>query len=141
MFHKNMTGKKKVKEGFSLLELLVVISIILILITLGTSSFATAQKKARDAKRRGDLKEIQTSMEQYYSVCGYAYPLPQATTYYQSINCSSPAISIMPTVPMDPRSTPYYCETPATDCTADGFRICTNLEAETVSQYCVLNQQ
>jgi prepilin-type N-terminal cleavage/methylation domain-containing protein len=78
------------RSGFTLLELLVVISIIVILITLGLSSFATAQKKGRDAKRKSDIKEIQTALEQYYSACGYVYPtVPGGSNFYSSINCSS----------------------------------------------------
>lgn len=57
-------------KGFSLLELLVVISIIGILITLGLASFSTAQKKSRDARRKSDIKAIQNGFEQYYAMNG-----------------------------------------------------------------------
>lgn len=54
-----------VVSGFTLLELLVVISIIGILIALGTVSYSTIQKKSRDSKRKGDMKAIQNAFEQY----------------------------------------------------------------------------
>jgi len=44
--------------GFTLIELLVVISILAILITMGLTSFASAQRKGRDAKRKSDIREI-----------------------------------------------------------------------------------
>ncbi len=53
--------------GFTLLELLVVISIIGILIAMGTVAFSTAQKRGRDSKRRGDVKAMQAAFEQYYA--------------------------------------------------------------------------
>jgi len=40
------------KRAFTLLEILVVIGIIAILVGLGSVSFSTAQKKARDTKKR-----------------------------------------------------------------------------------------
>jgi len=130
------------KRGFTLLELLVVISILSILITLGLSSFSTSQKKGRDAKRKSDLKEIQQALEQYYSVCGYQYPLPSGT-FFTSINCVSPSLSIMPTIPSDPRATPYFCgPTPAAEnCTASSYTICALLESETPNIFCLSNQQ
>ncbi|QQG43927.1 MAG: prepilin-type N-terminal cleavage/methylation domain-containing protein [Candidatus Roizmanbacteria bacterium] len=61
------------KKGFTLLELLVVIGIIAVLIGVGAVSYSTAQKKARDAKRRSDLKTVQNCMEQYYTTNSYQY--------------------------------------------------------------------
>lgn len=129
--------------GFSLLELLVVLSIMAILITLSISSFTTAQRKSRDSKRKSDIRQIQGSLEQYYSVCGYNYPTP-ASSFFSSINCPTPPLSIMPTVPLDPRqTTPYYCgPTPSpSNCSSGGYTICAMLEAESPNSFCVSNQQ
>lgn len=133
----------KNKKGFTLLELLVVISIIAMLITIGLSSFSTAQRKGRDAKRKSDIKEIQNALEQYYSVCGYSYPTPTGS-FFVSVNCPNPAISIMPTVQTDPRVvTPYFCgPTPgASNCTSVSYTICAMLEGETPNTFCVSSQQ
>ena len=61
------------KHGFTLIELIVVIGIIAILATLGLSVFGGVQKKSRDAKRKSDLKEMQTALAQYYTDNG-SYP-------------------------------------------------------------------
>jgi general secretion pathway protein G len=66
--------KANKKSGFTLLELLVVISIIGILIALGVAAFSTAQRKTRDARRRGDMQAAQDALEQYYAANGASYP-------------------------------------------------------------------
>jgi len=67
-----MTSMMKIRltKGFSLIELMVVVGIIAILVALGSVSFTTAQKKARDARRKTDVKAMQNAFEQYYSVNG-----------------------------------------------------------------------
>ena len=50
------------------------ISIIAILIGLVSVSFTTAQQKSRDARRRGDMRAIQSALEQFYAVNDGSYP-------------------------------------------------------------------
>lgn len=57
--------KKITNFGFTLIELLVVISIIGVLAALVTVSFTASQRQARDAARKSDLKQYQTSLEAY----------------------------------------------------------------------------
>jgi prepilin-type N-terminal cleavage/methylation domain-containing protein len=52
--------------GFTLVELLVVISIIGILSSLATASVNIARKKARDAKRKADISQVQLALYLYY---------------------------------------------------------------------------
>ncbi len=54
-------------KGFTLLELLVVISIIGILLAVGSVAFSNAQKKSRDSRRKSDVKALQNAFEQYYA--------------------------------------------------------------------------
>lgn len=61
------------KTGFSLIELLVVISIIGILVTFATVSLTNAQQKGRDSRRKADLKTIQQALELYFQANG-KYP-------------------------------------------------------------------
>lgn len=137
--------QRTIKVGFTLIELLIVISIITILITIGVTSFSTSQKKARDSRRKTDLRDVQSAMEQYYSVCGYVYVTPGNNGQFGAVNCAAPAASIMPQFPSDPLSTPYVCPTDAVAhtlvCNSSSYQICTNLESESVSLYCVTNQQ
>ncbi|MCR4326794.1 MAG: type II secretion system GspH family protein [Candidatus Roizmanbacteria bacterium] len=56
--------------GFTLLELLVVISIMGILIAIGVQSYTTLNKQARDGRRISDLQTIRTALESYRSQNG-----------------------------------------------------------------------
>ena len=58
--------KIKKSKGFTLIELLVVISIIGFLSTLASVSLNNARKKARDAQRIADIKQLQTALDLYY---------------------------------------------------------------------------
>lgn len=54
------------RKGFTLPELLVVMSIIGTLATVGTVSYSSARASARDVKRVSDLKQVQTALELYF---------------------------------------------------------------------------
>ena len=79
-------------KGFSLIELLVVITIIAILIAAGTVSYTKAQQKGRDARRKTDLKTIQQALEQYFEQNGY---YPPSNTYDWCSNISNPNLTIV----------------------------------------------
>ena len=55
----------KRKIGFTLVELLVVISIIGVLIGLALVSFGGVQKQSRDTQRKSDLNQYRNAMENY----------------------------------------------------------------------------
>lgn len=134
--------------------MLIVIGIIAILVALGTTSYTTAQRKARDAKRRSDLKMIQNAFEQYYSICNFNYPstLPTAGSKLTAttVNCPSLATNIdLITMPADPLGGNYQC---VGTCDITGYTICPKtisgskyLETEdcnsTNISCCVSNQQ
>ncbi len=69
---KNKTSKK----GFTLIELLVVISIIGILSSVVLAGLNSARKKARDAKRIAEIKQLEMALEVNYSMHG-AYTQPE----------------------------------------------------------------
>jgi type II secretion system protein G len=68
-----LKNSKRFSGGFTLVELLVVIAILGILVTIGLTSFTSAQIRGRDAQRKSDLKQVSTALELYYSDYG-RYP-------------------------------------------------------------------
>jgi prepilin-type N-terminal cleavage/methylation domain-containing protein len=63
----------KLKRGFTLLEVLVVLTIIAILMSVVLSSLSGARIRGRDAKRAADLKQLQQAIENYFEN-NSAYP-------------------------------------------------------------------
>lgn len=53
--------------GFTLIELMIAISVVAILSTIGLITYSQGQKSARDSKRKQDLREITAALELYYS--------------------------------------------------------------------------
>lgn len=54
-------------QGFTLLELLLVIVIMGVLATLMIGNFLTSIKKGRDSKRKQDIQAVQKALELYYA--------------------------------------------------------------------------
>jgi len=67
----------RTSKGFTLMELIVSISVIMILTTAGLGSFISAQKKARDGVRKSDLEQIQKALGLYANDFG-VYPSSSA---------------------------------------------------------------
>jgi type II secretion system protein G len=63
----------RTKSGFTLIELLVVVAIVGLLATIAVISISSASKRARDTKRRADLKTMQKALDIYFQENG-AYP-------------------------------------------------------------------
>lgn len=63
------------RNGFTIIELLVVISIMSILMTLALIGGDTVRKKSRDARRKNDLAKAQGVLTLFYSD-KKSYPLP-----------------------------------------------------------------
>lgn len=100
---KTVNSKSK---GFTLVELLVVITLIAILIGAGTVSYTNAQRKGRDGKRKTDLKAIQQALELYFQQNGYYPGADGWCTYISNSSITTVKVALEPTyisrVPTDP---------------------------------------
>ena len=112
---------KNSKRGFTLIELLVVVAIIGILAAALLVSLGTARRASRDARRIGDLRNVQSALELYFNKCG-RYPGDTTATCDGSnpadwatlsgtLRDSGLGISTLPNDPSIGATYRYYVET------------------------------
>lgn len=73
-------------KGFTLIELLVVIAIIGILASIMTNSLIISRKKANDAKRQEELKQLKSVLAIYYDEHDETYPDPDGANIANTCN-------------------------------------------------------
>lgn len=66
-FFKEKLNKMRDTKGFTLVELLVVMTIIGIIIALAIGGFGIAQRMARDVSRDNTVRDIQLQLQSYYA--------------------------------------------------------------------------
>ncbi|MCX6744746.1 MAG: type II secretion system protein [Candidatus Parcubacteria bacterium] len=62
-----MIKDNKKQGGFSLVELLIVVAIIILLATISVIALNDQRAKARDARRISDIRQVRTALEFYHS--------------------------------------------------------------------------
>ncbi|MCD8484274.1 type II secretion system GspH family protein [Candidatus Woesebacteria bacterium] len=108
------------RSGFTLFELLVSISIIGILIALGTVSFTTAQQSGRDSRRRSDVTGMRNALEQYYA----------RYTAYPDACTDDEVTEVLPNgFPTDPKTGDENYGYDVT-CSSDSYCVCALMERE-----------
>lgn len=94
----------KRQQGFTLVELLVVIAIIAILAVIGLTVFTGLQRGARDAQRRADIEAITRALEANYNT---------STAQYSQLFTSNFAGN---RIPQDPLNGQNSCGSSSTAC-------------------------
>jgi prepilin-type N-terminal cleavage/methylation domain-containing protein len=126
MIHQLTGAKGNMKRGFTLVELLVTITIVSILASIGLNTYSSAQKKSRDAKRKAHLKQLTDAFESYYNdheeypndssgnIMGCGTDAEEECTYGASVfsnTSSEPDTIYMIQMPADPSvGMTYYYE-------------------------------
>lgn len=112
-------------KGFSLIELLIVISIIAILAVVGLVSYTDFIKNSRDARRQADLKTIQSALEEYHADQIY---YPYSVTAGGSLTNPAGTKTYLTKVPNDPLSggSNYSYVASGTGCSSTTPQKCTS---------------
>ena len=108
---------KNKSGGFTFVELLVVITIMIMLTTVISASFSNAQMRSRDSKRKSDMNVMKAALEQYYQANNSSYPDV----------CSTASTFVQGSWPADPGVT-SYSDSGAAACTTSTFCICATME-------------
>jgi type II secretion system protein G len=116
-------------RGFTLIELLVVVAIIGLLSTMAVIAFGSVRSRARDARRKADLKQLSNAAELYF-MNNDAYP--GTAGYLSNPNHGGLDFTLGPImkVPDDPRGGSYVYQYWRKD-----FRGYACMTAGTVQQY------
>jgi len=92
-------------RGFSLIEILLVMAILAIISTISSISFSSIRNKAEDSKRKTEIGEIRSALEQYKSI-NNRYPTPNVTITmgmpFGSEGLSDTNNTYMNKIPQDP---------------------------------------
>lgn len=125
------------KKAFTLIELMIVIAILAILASLISGNFITSLQKGRDAKRKGDLQQIQKALEMYYED-NREYPEAGGTVGELDLNggtdlCHPDGCDTkiyMAKLPKDPTSkcAYYYVHKTALDSNGEGYELYSAIE-------------
>lgn len=116
MRYKTLTRSKfkTAKRGFTMIELLVVVSIIGLLTSVVLASVNNARIKARDSKRLSDLKQIDTAIRLYNDKYDYFPRCRRTVQINGTTDCLSSTLrgqgyfSRLPTDPLAPANhSPY----------------------------------
>jgi len=105
-----MKQLKLKKFGFTFIEILVVVTIIGVLVMIGSVSYSSANKKSRDGKRKADMEQIRVALEMYRADVG-TYP---ATAGLDVTSCTGSLTysgnTYLDPIPCDPlnNATYYY---------------------------------
>lgn len=115
------------KTGFTLIEILVVITIIGVLSGVGINNFSGVKVIARDNVRQQDLQKLSLALETYlqkntFYVKGTGNCKADTPTFYTTIA----ATMVGGSVPTDPESKSQYCYIANSD--GSSFRLFTKLE-------------
>lgn len=109
------------REGFTIIELLVVLSVIALFSSVVFALVSNTRANSRDAKREQDLKSLQDALAIYATNSG-TYPVTGASGIYltgnDSVSSALIASGVIPAIPLDPLNTNTFRYQYAS---ADGF--------------------
>lgn len=136
---------KRVKEnsGFTLIEVLVASTIVIVLMTIGMVSYTNASKKSRDNKRKADLEIIRQGLVLMRADEG-SYPdvsshtITSDTSYTSTLNVGGTTVStyLSQPYPLDPQN-PTLSYSYTTSDSGASFELSATMEVSEPNPYIV----
>ncbi len=121
------------------MELLITVSIIAILISIGIASYSTINKQSRDTKRKSDIEQLRSALEMYRAD-NSSYPSTGAGGWTVASDLSTVlATTYILAIPSDPKGAtqPYmYKATDISNGIYYGYCISSLLETENPTDTC-----
>lgn len=108
----------KKNEGFTLIEILVVVTIIVLLTATAVVTYTAFLKQSRDAKRKADLEQVRAAVEMYRSN-NDTYPVGN----WSNLSVLTSGTVYIKSLPADPKSASYsyYYSGSASDYTVGSY--------------------
>ncbi|MEK9169279.1 MAG: prepilin-type N-terminal cleavage/methylation domain-containing protein [Patescibacteria group bacterium] len=94
----------KKSSGFTLIEILVVVTIIGLLTLTAVVTYGAFLKQSMDAKRKGDLGQVAAALEMYRSNSD-TYPV--GSVWATTLNILKTPVVYIQSLPTDPKSSSY----------------------------------
>ena len=128
---------KCTKSGFTLVELLVSITIIMVLTVTAVVNYGNAQKNARDAKRKADLEQIRAALEMY-KTDNHWYPNSGSGNWTNVTNLGTLLAPYLSPLPFPPKTGEayYYKATNASGGKYYGYCLSSDMEASNPPDSC-----
>ncbi len=123
------------KRGFTLVELMIVITVIAILATIAVVSFTRVQKQARDTKRKAEVKSLETALQAYYTEKN-TYPVQAVSADIATALATPLTSTYINAMPISPNGVPATNANSAYHyVSVDGskYGLCAGLEISTVT--------
>jgi general secretion pathway protein G len=121
--------KTRARKGFTMIELLVSVTIIAVLTIIGVVSYSSVNKRSRDVKRKSDMEQMRSALEMYRSDNG-EYPDTGAGAFADASGLTAFLVTTyMPSIPSDPNAdNSYYYQPVATAGVNSTYCVCAKLE-------------
>lgn len=119
-------------NGFTFIEILVVVTVIILLTSTAVATYTNFLKQSRDAKRKADLAQVAAALEMYRSN-NDTYPV--GSVWATTLDILKTPVVYIQSLPSDPKSSTYgyYYTGTASDYTLGAYLETTSSCPDTIS--------
>ena len=125
------------QRGFTLIEVLVAVTIIAVLTSIGIVSYQAANRRARDAKRKSDLEQVRSALEMYKADNNW-YPNTGSGSWANTTYLGTPLNNYLSPIPSSPKAGEvyYYKATNSSGGRYYGYCLSSDMESSNPTDSC-----